>query len=385
MSIQDEITRISGQVIQQTDLIGEIKDALIGKGAGGSGGGIKDIYDPESNPIEQGNVTTSTGADAASSTRLRAKGYIEVKPFSVYKLYSNLRVLAAQYTESKAAIENTGWKITPLILQTATTCKYIRLVLSNTSNSAVSVEDLEYLKIEALEGNARLQEKAVTPTTSVQEVVPDLNYDGLSKVTVEAIPEDMIIPSGTLEVSTNGTYDVRDKETVSVDVHDIEDAIMMNTITGAYVNDRVTKVGGYHFLLAAYLTSVSMSNVTSTGTNSFQQCTSLVDVNLPKLGRASNYIFYGCSALTKLDLPSAGAIGPMAFSSCSSLTAVIFRKTTAIVNLENANAFNKTPIADGTGYVYVPAALVDTYKTASNWTTYANQIRAIEDYPDICG
>ena len=44
-----------------------------------------------------------------------------------------------------------------------------------------------------------------------------------------------------------------------------------------------------------------------------------------------------------------------------------------------------TVIASGTGYVYVPSALVNSYKSATNWSTYADQIRAIEDYPDITG
>lgn len=40
-----------------------------------------------------------------------------------------------------------------------------------------------------------------------------------------------------------------------------------------------------------------------------------------------------------------------------------------------------TPIRQGTGYIYVPFTLVEAYKAADNWSTFANQIRAIEDYP----
>jgi hypothetical protein len=50
-----------------------------------------------------------------------------------------------------------------------------------------------------------------------------------------------------------------------------------------------------------------------------------------------------------------------------------------------SNSFQSSAIASGTGYVYVPRALVDTYKAATNWSAYASQIRAIEDYPEITG
>jgi hypothetical protein len=35
--------------------------------------------------------------------------------------------------------------------------------------------------------------------------------------------------------------------------------------------------------------------------------------------------------------------------------------------------------------IYVPRELVDAYKVATNWSTHADNIRAIEDYPEICG
>ena len=85
--------------------------------------------------------------------------------------------------------------------------------------------------------------------------------------------------------------------------------------------------------------------------------------------------------ITRIDDKSIVNVGAYAFAYCESLSVVILRSTT-MATLADTNAFESTPIADGTGYIYVPAELVDGYK--ENWSTYADQIRAIEDYPDIC-
>lgn len=50
-----------------------------------------------------------------------------------------------------------------------------------------------------------LQTKTATPTTSSQDVEPDSGYDGLSKVTVGAIPSQYIVPTGTKSITENGT------------------------------------------------------------------------------------------------------------------------------------------------------------------------------------
>ena len=65
---------------------------------------------------------------------------------------------------------------------------------------------------------ANMQEKTVIPTTDKQIVTPDKNYDGLSKVTVDKIPDEYIIPTGNIEITKNGIYNVREKETANVNI-----------------------------------------------------------------------------------------------------------------------------------------------------------------------
>ena len=52
---------------------------------------------------------------------------------------------------------------------------------------------------------------------------------------------------------------------------------------------------------------------------------------------------------------------------------------TAVPKLRNINAFKNTPIEKGTGYIYVPDNLVDSFKIAENWSTYADQIKSINE------
>lgn len=65
---------------------------------------------------------------------------------------------------------------------------------------------------------ANMQEKEAIPTKEKQEIVPDKNYDGLSKVIVDKIPDEYIIPTGNIEITKNGIYNVREKETATVNI-----------------------------------------------------------------------------------------------------------------------------------------------------------------------
>lgn len=109
-----------------------------------------------------------------------------------------------------------------------------------------------------------------------------------------------------------------------------------------------------------------------------------------RISKIGEYAFWGCTALAIVDVPNVTSICANSLSGCSVLTALILRSDAVVVlentnALANANGMSNSAIANGTGYVYVPSALVDSYKAATNWSAYADQILAIEDHPEITG
>ena len=144
-------------------------------------------------------------------------------------------------------------------------------------------------------------------------------------------------------------------------------------------NDRITYLGIEVFRNYDSLAIADFPNVTSTGVNVFYACYALHTVNLPSLISISTNMFGYSSLLKRLDFPSVESIDTGAFSGCSRLVTLILRKADTVCTLKNVNAFNNTPIAKGTGYIYVPDGLVEQYKAATNWSTFASQIKPISD------
>lgn len=85
----------------------------------------------------------------------------------------------------------------------------------------------------------KLQSKTVTPTKSQQSVSPDSGYDGLSGVTVNAIPDNYVIPTGTVNITTNGTHDVSGKASVVVAVPSSQPTLNAPTIE---INDKTLRI-----------------------------------------------------------------------------------------------------------------------------------------------
>lgn len=200
-----------------------------------------------------------------------------------------------------------------------------------------------------------------------------------------------------------------------------------NNIVGSYRNDEVTKVSAYIFQNSTQLTAVYFPNATSVRERAFDGCDALTEIDfssattlgeyafnnsgatvmafpsatsvatytfgnikkttnliLPKLATIPQSVCRQSTGIVKIDLGVCTSIANYAFYGCSSLVTLIIR-TPSVCALAGTAAFTTTKIMSGAGYIYVPSALVDSYKAATNWSTYATKIRAIEDYPEITG
>ena len=190
------------------------------------------------------------------------------------------------------------------------------------------------------------QDKTITENGVYQA---DEGYTGLGTVTVE--------------VASTGGGDI--------------DAFIEKSITE--ITSNAESIGDYAFYSCKQLKTVNFPLATTIGNNAFESCQVLETVNSPLVTTIGTKAFYYCYALKTANFPLVTTINSQSFSGCRALLSFIIRSET-ICKLSNADAFSYSSLASGTGYIYVPKDLVESYKTATNWSTYATQFRALEDY-----
>jgi hypothetical protein len=130
----------------------------------------------------------------------------------------------------------------------------------------------------------------------------------------------------------------------------------------------------YLGISSADITEVNLPECKYIGRNAFRDCTSLSQVSLPECVTFSYYALQNCS-LSQITLPNCKFLGNAALEG-NPLTKITLNYS-SVCTLD-AMVFFRTPIASGTGSIYVPTSLVDAYKSANNWSVYASQIFAIE-------
>lgn len=169
------------------------------------------------------------------------------------------------------------------------------------------------------------------------------------------------------------------------------------SLTSITIPDRVTIVDSSAFSTCYSLASITIpSHVTSISSSAFNNCHSLASITIPSsVASIGKNAFYNCGSLASVTMPdSVTSIGNSAFSLCYSIAGLtIPNRVTSISNsaflvcsgvaeyhirptappkLASTNAFSSIP---SDCIIYVPAASLEAYKTATNWSQYASYMR----------
>lgn len=201
------------------------------------------------------------------------------------------------------------------------------------------------------------------------------------------------------------------KSIIERSITEICDDIVSEVCLGVFQNctslataklPNATKLNESAFKGCSSLTEVDFSSVTEQGNYMFQECSALKKVSFPSFNSTVNRsAFYGCRSLIRCDLPMAAGLGQYAFQECSNLMelylpesssisgsaitaciklcALILPNESKVATLTSAFIYSSETIAN-TGYIFVPSSLLETYKAATNWSTYAGRFKAMENY-----
>lgn len=138
-------------------------------------------------------------------------------------------------------------------------------------------------------------------------------------------------------------------------------------------------VGSYAFSYCTALENVNLPECINVGKSAFSYCEKLQNVNIPKCTIIKDSTFQYCN-FKKIDLNFVEKIESWAFYNCTALECVKILNTETVCALANIHAFSRTLIEAGNGYIYVPDELIEQYRTATNWSAFANQIKPLSEY-----
>ena len=280
--------------------------------------------------VDEANLTA-----IGNAIRAKNENTTKYKPSEMANAISNIRTNIEYTTGDLQVVSPDNWSYN--IVQTAN-----QTISANPSAKIINHDDGTYSSALSFDVN-------ISPNTgyvpgTIQKSADKANH--VYTITATAAEEIAgMVENGYAKVYEDGKYfysDDKYTDELSSLSGNILIAGMKNTDlsnmspyrTPLYYNDNITKFKN--------------TFITKMGDRFLQKCTSLTSVNFTNLTSAGDYLLGGCT----------------------SLQSVYLRSTTMCI----LSGYTGLP---STVSIYVPASLIDSYKTANYWKEYASNFKAL--------
>ena len=180
----------------------------------------------------------------------------------------------------------------------------------------------------------------ITPTTAQQTAVASGKWT-TGSVIVDAIPAAYIIPTGTSNITSNGTYDIASFASVSVSVSGVGgytlDQIARRASISGWISGSADKIGMFAFG-STNLSKTTFPSASIIGAYAFASCVllkSIESTDFPSCSSIYSNAFANCPQLESVEFLSVVTVGSFAFQNCGELKTASFPAATRI----NTTAF----------------------------------------------
>lgn len=271
---------------------------------------------------------------------------------------------------------------------------FVNMFKDCTSLASVSLPKITSLAYHMFDGCTALESISLPLLVSNSESYVFQNCTALAQVSLPLLSS---VTGGNMFSGCTDLEEISLPELTATGSHFLSGCTKLRSVS----LPKLTQTGVYTFIECSALTAFSGSLVITVGAYTFSKCTNLSTVYLPECTSCGNSSFEQCKALVNIDLPKVSTLGMSMFSGCNKLKVIklggnirsipsscfwgtnvleslVLSGISAVPTGNSSMLLYSNKMNAGTGYVYVPDALVSDFQNAQYWSNF--QIRPISEF-----